>query len=237
VSGCSPAGVMATSFTAEVTAALCGLQCLHPMLLANESSDLILVTDSRSLTDAIRADPYSMSPDVVPLFQALCDAASICKSIHIVWVSSHCGLQLNDQADMFASDGTRCHQNDVLLSIQAAKSSIKASTKPPPPLLDTSKLKVYEDISNRRVTVTLNQLLTGHSPILQSYLHRIDQAASSTCDLCQLEPEDAHHLLITCPARAPSRHVAGIAHCASPRQAITDLPHKVVRFLQLEKII
>ena len=71
--------MVATSFTAEVTAAVAGLSAAGDLLAAGLTHtddqpslpDLILVTDSRSLTDSVAGDPYRMSPYTIPVFEAI----------------------------------------------------------------------------------------------------------------------------------------------------------------------
>ena len=75
-SGSFASGILATSFTAESRAAL-GVLTQAQQLLAETTLPvaLLIVCDSRSLVDAITADPYRMAPDIVPVYEALCTAA------------------------------------------------------------------------------------------------------------------------------------------------------------------
>jgi len=231
-SGSLPAGQTATSFTAEAAAALAGLQ--HVAQLTNRNTDVVFVSDSRSVIDSLRGDPYYMSPDIIPTFNALSLVARNSHTVHLVWVSSHCGLRLNDRVDRLANDGTKCPQHGVALPVQAAKTAIRQSTAYDPPLLNSKKLG---DQNQRAITVTLNQLLTGHCKLLRQYLHRIEAAPSPDCNYCTGTPEDAHHLLLQCPGRARSRQRASLDKHPSVKTAITKEPSDVVRFLQLEELL
>ena len=77
-------------FTAEAAAATAALKAALPMV--NADTDIVLITDSRSLLDGIVGDPYHMSPDVTSSYSALSDVAEQARSAHVVWVSSHCGI-------------------------------------------------------------------------------------------------------------------------------------------------
>ena len=103
LSGCLPAGAVATSFTAEVAAAAAGLRAVYD--LTTMETDVVLVTDSLSLVDALRGDPYRISPDTIAAFDALTEVARKAHSINLVWISSHCGVALNDKADRLARNG------------------------------------------------------------------------------------------------------------------------------------
>ncbi|XP_065185940.1 uncharacterized protein LOC135816767 [Sycon ciliatum] len=241
-SGSDPAGVVATSFTAEVTAAVAGLSAAEDLLTAGLTNtdgqpslpDLILVTDSRSLTDSVAGDPYRMSPDTIPVFEAIKSISQLVTSIHLVWVSSHCGLFLNDKVDRLAAAGTQVPQGHVRLPVQATKTAVRKATRYPPPLLDTKKLG---DLRTRKASCKLNQLMTGHCSLLNGYLHRIGAAHSPHCVFCPGVVEDAMHFLFDCPGRAQSRHSAALQSSSSVSQAVAESPYNIARFLQLEKLL
>jgi len=48
--------------------------------------------------------------------------------------------------------------------------------------------------------VTVAQLRTGHSPLLEAYLHRIGRRDSATCPHCNGADKTAEHLVLHCPA-------------------------------------
>ncbi|KAL7280517.1 hypothetical protein ACG7TL_005449 [Trametes sanguinea] len=58
----------------------------------------------------------------------------------------------------------------------------------------------------RRHANLLLQLRTNHVP-LQTYLHRIGKAPSSTCPTCESDPETVAHFLFACPTYALHRAV------------------------------
>ena len=139
-SGSFASGIIATSFTAESRAALEGLTRAQQVLAETTPPvDLLIVSDSRSLVDAITADPYRMASDIVPVYEALCTVAEQAHTIHLVWVSSHCGLVMNDKADSTAAIGTSLPQTSPI-PVQAVKTAVRHSTQYPPPLLNIKKL-------------------------------------------------------------------------------------------------
>ena len=152
LSGCLPAGAGPTSFTAEVAAAAAaGLRAVYD--LTTMETDGVLVTDSLSLVDALRGDPYRISPDTIAAFDALTEVARKAHSINLVWLSSDCGVALNDKADRLARNGTQCVQAQVQLPVRAAKASIRSATAYPRPLLNTSK---FRSPPSRHETTILN---------------------------------------------------------------------------------
>jgi len=234
-SGYTPAGSPSSSLAAEAMATINGINSATPLLPTPPSqADILVVTDSMSLVTSLASDPYRMSPDIIPVFQAVYDLANLTSSVHVVWVSSHCGLFWNDEADRLAAKGTLEPQDHTPLPIHAAKVLIRERTKYPHPLINTKRLDGQTD---RRSTTLLNQLSTGHCPRLQSYLAKINVQDSPLCLLCNAEPETADHLLITCPARATHRASLSLQHHSDAVSAIKDSPSQVLRFLQLESIL
>ena len=58
---------------------------------------------------------------------------------------------------------------------------------PPPPIHKS------EETLPRQIRVKLAQLRSGYSPILNSYLARIDETTRDVCPLCNLSPHDTNH--------------------------------------------
>jgi len=91
------------------------------------------------------------------------------------------------------------------------KCAIRASTPYPPPLLNTKRLG---DLNQRAVT------------------------QSPYCLSCPDALEDVNHLILECPARAPSRLAASMpTDVTSAYDAIVTTPQNVAQFLQLEGLI
>jgi len=133
-SGSCPAGAFATSFTAEAAALTSALATVNPYLQETQACDMIVVTDSMALVTAIQSDPYRMGPDTIPAFSALLEASRHVASIQLVWISSHCGVTKNDEADRLAATGASLPQ-DVPLPLQAVKADIRRRTAYKPPLV------------------------------------------------------------------------------------------------------
>jgi len=72
-------------------------------------------------------------------------------------------------------------------------------------------------------------LRTGHSPLLQQYLHRIGAEESATCQSCGLEPETAAHCL-TCPAR-PEARLRHLRHKWEDPTVLASHPQWVIDYL------
>ena len=231
--GSVPAGKIATSFTAEAAAATAALKAALPMV--NADTDIVLIMDSRSLLDGIVGDPYHMSPDVTSSYSALSDVAEQARSTHVVWVRSHCGIKGNDRANHLAKLGCDGDQGNIDLPVQAAKSFIRNATAYPRPLLKIKKLG--PDNTGRKTTSTLNQLLAGHSSLLNEYLHRISARPSPDCESCVETAENADHLLLKCPSRKSSRDLSNLAEFADVREAILTEPSQALQFLQLEGLL
>eukprot|EP00117_Sycon_ciliatum_P046069 scpid92024/ scgid33044/ len=121
---------------------------------------------------------------------------------------------------------------------QPRKSFIRNVTACPGPLLELKKLG--PDNTGRKTKSTLNQLLTGHSSLLNEYLHRISARPSCTRlrMVCRDSAENADHLLLKlCPFRKSSRDLSNLAVFTDVREAILSEPCLVVQFLQLEGLL
>ena len=77
-------------------------------------------------------------------------------------------------------------------------------------IVGEARIKMGDRIGlSRRESVALARLRTGHSTMLKAYRHRIGLDDDPNCTECDNgEPEDAAHLLTSCPAGALARHHA-----------------------------
>ena len=81
---------------------------------------VVIVSDSLSLEEAQQGDPYRLKQDTIPTWKAIQSAEKIAK-VAWVWVSSHCGLKLNDAVDKLAAKGCLRDQSHTELPSQAVK--------------------------------------------------------------------------------------------------------------------
>ena len=150
----------------------------------------------------------------------------------------HAGLPLNEAADAAAKRGCDAPQEDVPITISAAKSILRIH-------LEDRRLQLYRaavgadhihrQASNgeplpaypgrsRRTDVLLHQLRVGRGPFLQETLHRWGKVPSPTCTHCDTgDVEDVHHIFLSCPretlALGPSPSIQDVLH-REPSRAV-----------------
>ena len=121
---CRAAGARTSSTSAEAAALAAGLEALA-VLLPEEEATIWCAFDSRALYERLqhlwKADQDADTTAAANLIHAL----SARHRLHIIWVPGHAGLPLNEAADAAAKIGCDQVQDDVPMSINAAKSILK----------------------------------------------------------------------------------------------------------------
>lgn len=214
------AGAVGSSYSAETAAMALAAEYLMDNTHQLEPSNIAICTDSRSLLDKL--NDAASSKDSSALQQLRCDlgALSSIHDVHLVWVPGHADIAGNEAVDALAKQATNLDQHEVAIDLQTAKARIKRLCR------DTWRAGVRHDLHwqvtggrppkvapglTRAEERALAQLRTGHSPLCQAYLHRINKAPSPLCPHCEEEPEDVRHLILDCAAwTAPRRHYLGL---------------------------
>ena len=152
-------------------------------------------------------------------------------TLDIVWISSHCGINGNEEADALAREGLNLPLSDqtaVPVDFADARAAIRSQTEMkrvevPPELPENMK----ERWTSRKASVLLNQLYTGCCAIFQP-LRQILQLGSGQCRHCTSEDTVDH--FFKCPGRT-SRRRAHFVERQGWRSRILEKPFQVLGYL------
>ena len=167
----------------------------------DEDGRFLICSDSRAALATMGSLSFGRSSGTASLWLRQQAAQG---SYTFQWVPGHCGLLGNEMADAYAKQAARLvGRNPAPVSLSSAKAYIRRTlVDPPPEHARTREVYVARPPvpSTRKEAVILAQLRSGHSPVLQSYLHRIGVAQTPMCPRCNEAEEDLKHFLQDCPA-------------------------------------
>ena len=214
-------GVHTSSFDEEVRALSVAVGWLSEH---GRGGNYLVCSDSRSALSALGSLTVSRTSYIAAVRRKLLDVHG---SVSFQWIPGHCGLPGNDEADrhaktafagLSAQDRLRVGPKE---SYTAAKAYIRrALTDPPPQHARTREvygagLPKSAHLPSRKENVVLAQLRSGHSRVLQAYMHRIGVAPTPMCPRCYEAEEDLKHFMQECPATLALRiQVFGVARPA-----------------------
>ena len=168
----------------------------------------MILTDSLSLVQFINSGTPSSDT-------WLCDISALLinSSIHLTfqWLPSHCGITENDRADELAAQGSLNSQFDIPITISSAKSLAKRQINFTPSHDRTLRVlgpsfrpgaECDWDHHKRKQYV---QLRSGHTPLLNHYLNKLDPTKSAFCRKCGADSETIDHIVNVCPAHNLTR--------------------------------
>ena len=147
----------------------------------------------------------------------------------------HAGIPGNEAADEVAGQAADLPQDQVPVTYGAARARIKhhlgrewiASNRHTRhfEVVGEARIKMGDRIGlSRKESVELARLRTGHSTLLRAYRHRIGLDDDPNCTDCDNgEPEDAAHLLTSCPAWALARHQTFARSDLMLKEVLTDV--------------
>lgn len=210
-------------FTGECVAVL--EACLF--IEAHNISFGVIFTDSLSCLQALEQNPFKSklhSPILLQIKKSLFSCAKNHKTVHLVWIPSHCGIRGNEYVDALAKDAVTSQSADLkhyqcqgydLLSlpkrslltswqVQWESSSKKKGSfffAIQPSVTPKPWFYPYKKVS-KKVISTLCRLRIGHccSPV---FLHKIRVRDSSLCE-CGLDEGTLEHIFFNCPNNNPS---------------------------------
>ena len=129
-------------------------------------------TDSKSLIDALSGDISKAGDHTQLVWRAIEIHLNKGTEISAVWVSTHCGIPENEQADKLANTGCRRKFSDHLVrSIPYEVVKLLTRARNPVDLvcLQNDDLVKHLPISRRLAGVVLNQLRAICSPLLKTF--------------------------------------------------------------------
>lgn len=228
-----PAGSYASSFRSELIAIQTALDWIRQNIETNNSSKILVLSDSQSVLKKLKSGPKSARSDSeIKIWEHL---RLMDKNVKIAfqWVPGHVGLKGNESADCAAKEASKLNQENCPLDFDTAKAIIRrdAVNSWRSGLSQTERPKCNENNLSRRERVVLSQLRTGeHCPILNAYLHRIGKSDSPICKDCKRQADTWQHLLLKCSKHNTIRKK--IFDKAPTADVLWREPERVIQFLR-----
>ncbi|EZA53766.1 hypothetical protein X777_06662, partial [Ooceraea biroi] len=186
-------------------------------ILYSKEINYALFTDSLSVINGIR-NPGNKEPIILDIINLIREIQNNKKTIKIIWIPSHIGIQGNEQADKAAKEATALDDictvahpvshHDLYNSIQKQITNKWNYLWSSNPLtkLHIVRNSIFEKIpyntTNRRDQVILTRLRIGHSRLTHSHLFTHNSPA--LCQHCNIRIT-IPHILAECPAYHQSR--------------------------------
>ena len=128
--------------------------------------------------------------------------------VHLQCIPSHSFLPGKDLADSLAKAAASLNPSNISVSLAPLISSQRQS------LYTSWRRSVQSGLFQHQIPSVSPEELTlprsarcglsrlrcnGHNTLLNSYLHRVGRAETSSCSNCGSEPQDLSHLVLDCP--------------------------------------
>jgi hypothetical protein len=140
------------------------------------------------------------SQDLSDLIEQLEGRTQSYQKVVIQWVSAHCEIHRNQEADKLAKKGGAIQQEGTGSTYEVVKSYIKChlNSKWEKDHSSHQKGDVYHQLS-RHAQVTILLLCTGHNRLRHQMYHKLKIGETYLCTCC-IAPMTAEHLLQECPS-------------------------------------
>lgn len=207
----------ASIFTAELAAIRKATEYIHQQ---NIHHSLILTDSLSAATALVDIVKKNIHPLILDIHKNIAQITSQKRSIGIIWIPGHSGIQGNNKADELAKAATTTGTEErillpytELISIARAEHiniwqeqwTNKVNNKATQ--LTTFKKNIappwFKKVAASRTCIcTINRLRIGHC-LLNTHLHRLGLTPTPKCR-CGLENDTLQHRLFNCPRRKPN---------------------------------
>jgi ribonuclease HI/exonuclease III len=211
-------GKASSSYVAEMTAINAVLE--HVETMAVTECCIRCHTDSLSSIQALKKGPIdSATGRLEACIWARLISIARNNLVEVVWVPSHCDLEMNEMADRLADEAVGEPQDNIKISLNAAKIVLKKEEKGKHRerckeakckewMENTEGNKADVQGLNRWEVCTLHQFRGNRSSLTREGLFRSGQTVDPFCINCGGEVEDTvRHLLVDCPEYDGARQV------------------------------
>ena len=225
-SGCCQIEPATSSYLTEMIALDKGISSLIQLKdhLELKNKKIAILSDSRSAVTHLKSISLSnrrLKEETVGVLEAIHELRKCkIKSLELVWIPGHIGIEGNERADELAEQG---HKSEDIFKMGATTGALKSWIKrtrstmmneylkdkvqeskvhadAPPRTTFKSNLKYPEEkkFRSRRSHVSLNRLRSGHTMCGLSS-SRIFEDAEKECRWCKSHVESYEHVLMECP--------------------------------------
>ena len=203
-----PAGVLCSSFRAEMMALAMALEHLAAHLAAHPRDDelpVIICVDSQSALAALREEPLAQrTSQGAEVWNRLLQIAATDRLASLQWVPSHCEIPGNEAADALAGEATVLEQGTATLDVNIISKAVArraedhaAQDRPTYP--DPTRRAAtgwYRELMGTRIpppiskmdwraAVDVHQIRTGRWSGSSQYLHSIGRNPTAACAHCR----------------------------------------------------
>lgn len=235
----TPPDYLATAvyrYTGELIAILKALEMAYGLPEAH----IVIVTDSMSSTLGIK-QIYPTNKVLIQIKEQLYRLQNNQKTIKLIWVPSHIGIQGNEEADKTAVAATADRNTPIIEKIphsdfkQTIQEFILSHWQSTWEQVNNSKAKeiipyVKHNLllpKSRKNQVILTRLIIGHTQL--THRHIFEKSAAPECPVCAT-PMTVKHVLIECPKYENERANNNIAN--NIKSTLTRNSDNIFKFLK-----
>ena len=222
------AGMYCSSFHSELIAIQGALEVIASKGWSREK--IYLCTDSLSALKYLeRGAESSQNSASKEIWNLLKD----CPDISLIWVPSHCGIELNEEADRLANEARGLDQTNVPLELTTLQAVSRRERKHK----DKNYMGGYaryagmNDLGRlrRKDAVAVNQVRAGASTLCKATRHKMNMADNPNCEDCG-EIDTVKHMVYDCQRGARARW--DLAGPDSAANYFEDNPKELLKLLQ-----